>query len=98
MNNLLGLLYVEKTIAQSTRFYRQPCLLWRNGVLPRKMGMQEREMFINPKEGTDDTVVHPVNPSMLYLSITLLKPSAFKRSPNLSPYRNNCKFTKEEHE
>lgn len=62
------------------------------------MGMQEREMLTNPKEGTDDTVVDPVNLSMLYLAITLLKPSASKRSPNLSLYRNNSKFTKEEHE
>lgn len=61
------------------------------------MGMQEREMLTNPKEGTDDTV-HPVNLSMLHLAITLLKPSASKWSPNLSPYRNNCKFRKEEHE
>lgn len=50
--------------------------------IPRKMGMQEREMLTNPKEGTDDTVVDPVNLSMLYLAITLLKPSASKRSPN----------------
>lgn len=36
------------------------------------MGMQEREMLTHPKEGTDDTVVHPVNLTMLYLAITLL--------------------------
>lgn len=29
--------------------------------VPRKMGIQEREILTNPKEGTDDTVVHPVN-------------------------------------
>lgn len=62
------------------------------------MGNQEIEMLTVPKEGTDDTVVHPTNLSMLYLAITLLKLSAFKRSPNSSPYRNNSKFTKEEHE
>lgn len=55
-------------------------------------------MLANPKERSDDTVVYPVNLSMLYLAITLLKPSSFKRSPNSSSYRNNSKFTKEEHE
>lgn len=38
-------------------------------------------MLANPKERSDDTVVYPVNLSMLYLAITLLKPSPFKRSP-----------------
>lgn len=66
--------------------------------VPRKIGIQEREMLTNPKEGTDDTVVHPINLSTLYLAITLLKPSAFKRSPNSSSYRNHSKFMKEKHE
>lgn len=63
--------------------------------VPRKIGIQEREMLTNPKEGT---VVHPINLSTLYLAITLLKPSAFKRSPNSSSYRNHSKFMKEKHE
>lgn len=55
-------------------------------------------MLANPKERSDGTVVYPVNLSTLYLATTLLKPPSFKRSPNSSSYRNNGKFTKEEHE
>lgn len=64
----------------------------------RKIRMQETEMLANPKERSDDTVVYPVILSTLYLATTPLKPPSFKRSPNSSSYRNNGKFTKEEHE